>query len=95
MFGLLSPVIKDSSAWVLPSTIIPSTASFIPGLQIKISPTLTSSIVTSFSPSLVLTKAFIGVICTKDFIASLVFSLLLESIYLPSFMKYITTPALS
>ena len=45
----LSPVINASSTWLSPFTTIPSTAIFSPALQTKISPTFTSSIVTSFT----------------------------------------------
>ena len=50
----------------------------------------TSSIFTSFIPSFVFNRDFVGVIVTKDFIASFVFSLLFESINLPNFIKYNT-----
>ena len=47
--GIDSPVIKDSSIWVVPFVITPSTANFIPGLHTKISFFFISSIVTSFT----------------------------------------------
>ena len=75
---------------MVPLVIVPSTAIFIPGLAIKISPFFISSKVISSEPSLVFNNALEGVISTNFFIASLVLFLLLESIYLPSLIKKIT-----
>ena len=63
--GLLSPVIKDSSKWAIPSIISPSTAIFSPGLLITISPFFISSKVTCFSSPLSLITALFGVIFTN------------------------------
>ena len=87
LIGVDSPLINDSSIWEFPFTIIPSTANLLPGLATKISPFLTSSIDTSCSLSLISRSAALGVMVTKPFIASLVFSLLILSIYLPNLIK--------
>ena len=62
----LSPVMNDSSKCDFPLVIVPSTAIFIPGLQIKISPFFTSSIVTSFSLFPIFKRAKLGVIVTSS-----------------------------
>ena len=85
--GIDSPLINDSSTCVLPLTTIPSTANLFPGLAIKMSSFLTSSINTSFSLLLTNNNAVFGVIVTKPFIASFVFSLLISSIYLPNLIR--------
>ena len=88
LIGIDSPLINDSSTCVLPLTTIPSTANLFPGLTINISPFLTSSIDTFFSLLLINNIALFGVIVTSPFIVSLVFSLLIPSIYLPNLIKY-------
>ena len=58
--GMLSPVIKDSFICVIPSTIIPSTAIFSPGLQITISPFFIYFIVIMYSFLSFLSTSFLG-----------------------------------
>ena len=85
--GLLSPVINDSSKCVFPSIISPSTAILSPAFEITISPFFISSNVAFFCIPSTSIIALFGVISTNFCIASLVLSLLIPSIYLPSLTK--------
>ena len=82
--GILSPVIAASSTLVLPSKIIPSTGTRLPGFTKTMSSNMTASTGTSTSTPSRSTKAVLGTKSIIFLIDSEVFPLDLASKYLPS-----------
>ena len=91
--GILSPVINDSSTDDSPSTMTPSTGTLLPGFTISISPTLTSSTLTSFSSPFLSTTAVSGAISISFDTASVVLPLLRASRNFPTVMSVSIVPA--
>ena len=89
--GSGSPVSMASSTCVCPSSNTPSAANRSPGKTTKRSPTSSSSIGISVSPSRVMTRAREGRKACKARMASVVCRLARASSHLPSSTKVITT----
>jgi len=88
--GRLSPVISDSSTWLRPLTISPSTAMRSPGRTATRSPTRTSASGTSTSTSPRSTRAVAGRSACSARIASVVWRLARCSRNLPSSTRVMT-----
>jgi len=93
--GRDSPVSMLSSMLEWPSTTMPSTAIFSPGLTITISPTCKSSAKTSISIPSCITEAFLGRKFNNFRMASPVPPLALASRYLPNLTRVIITAEVS
>ncbi len=94
--GRLSPVSSDSSRWLAPSTISPSTGTRSPGRITTRSPTRTRASGRSCSePSGAITRAVSGASARSARIASTVRCLARDSSHLPSITSVMTTAALS
>ena len=85
--GMLSPVRADSSTAPAPSVTTPSTGMLSPGRTMKISPTDTSSVITSVSTPSLITTAVFGESFNRLFSASVVRPLDIASSILPTVMR--------
>ncbi|OPZ70247.1 MAG: hypothetical protein BWY81_00027 [Firmicutes bacterium ADurb.Bin467] len=93
--GMLSPVSIDSSIEVCPSTTVPSTGIFAPGLTTSMSPISTSSIGISRSAPFSRRIAVFGCRPISFLIASLVRPFETASSDFPSSISAMMTPAVS
>ena len=93
--GRLSPVMSDSSTWLRPSRISPSTGTRSPGRTTTRSPTATDAIGSSTSLPSRRTSARSGRSALSARIASVVWRLARASSHLPSSMKVISAAAVS
>ena len=89
--GRLSPVTSDSSTWLRPSTMVPSTGMRSPGRSTTRSPTRTCSTAISVSMPSRRTRAVVGRSAFSAVIASAVCRVARASSHLPSSTSVMTT----
>ncbi|MCG3190267.1 MAG: hypothetical protein LKCHEGNO_02925 [Burkholderiaceae bacterium] len=91
--GRLSPVISDSSTWLVPSMISPSAGTRSPGRTTRVSPTCSRAVGSSTSAPSRSTRAVSGRSACSARIASVVCRLARASSHLPNNTSVITTAA--
>ncbi|MDT4848756.1 hypothetical protein FQZ97_828560 [compost metagenome] len=82
--GRLSPVISDSSTWLDPMVMTPSTGIRSPGRITTVSPTFTCASGTSMSPWGIRTRATSGLRALRAAMAAVVCRLARDSSHLPN-----------